>query len=47
MVAAAIAEAGATGLKDMGRVMAVLKEGHAGQMDFTKASAAVKKALGG
>ena len=47
VVAAAIAEAGATGLKDMGRVMALLKEGHAGQMDFTKASAAVKKALGG
>ncbi len=47
VVNAAIAEAGATGLKDMGRVMALLKEGHAGQMDFTKASAAVKKALGG
>jgi uncharacterized protein YqeY len=31
----------------MGRVMAVLKERHAGEMDFTKASAATKAALGG
>lgn len=46
-VKAAIAQAGAAGLKDMGKVMAILKEGHAGQMDFTKASAAVKTELGG
>ena len=41
----AIAGIEAKGLKDMGRVMAVLKEKHAGQMDFTKASALVKQAL--
>jgi uncharacterized protein YqeY len=44
-VKAAIASVEAKGLKDMGRVMAVLKEKHAGQMDFTKASALVKQAL--
>lgn len=42
----AIGEVGATGLKDMGRTMAVLKERYAGQMDFGKASALVKKELG-
>ena len=41
-----IAETGAQGLKDMGRVMAALKERHAGLMDFTKASALVKSRLG-
>lgn len=41
----AIAAADAKGLKDMGRVMAILKEKYAGQMDFTKASAAVKANL--
>lgn len=45
-VQAAIAETGAGGIKDMGRVMAVLKERHAGQMDFTKASAVTKAQLG-
>ena len=44
-VAAAIAESGAAGPKDMGKVMAILKAKHAGQMDFQKASAAVKAAL--
>ena len=38
-------ELGATGLKDMGRVMAALKERHASQLDMSKASAAVKSAL--
>jgi uncharacterized protein YqeY len=50
-VAAAVAEAmastGAKTVKDMGGVMAVLKTKYAGQMDFAKASAAVKKALAG
>ena len=41
----AIATAGATSVKDMGGVMATLKGKYAGQMDFAKASAAVKKAL--
>jgi uncharacterized protein YqeY len=31
--------------KDMGKVMAVLKERYAGQMDFSKASGAVKELL--
>jgi uncharacterized protein YqeY len=48
-VAAAVAEAmastGAKTVKDMGGVMAALKAKYAGQMDFAKASAAVKKAL--
>jgi uncharacterized protein YqeY len=44
-VAAAIAESGATGPKDMGKVMAVLKERYAGQMDFAKASSVLKELL--
>ena len=43
----AIASAGAKSVKDMGGVMAALKTKYAGQMDFAKASAAVKKALTG
>ncbi|MEP6785674.1 MAG: GatB/YqeY domain-containing protein [Sphingomonadales bacterium] len=39
------AELGASGLKDMGRVMAALKERHASQLDMSKASALVKAAL--
>jgi len=46
-VAEAIAAAGAKSVKDMGGVMAALKAKYAGQMDFAKASAAVKKALAG
>ncbi|WP_096704040.1 GatB/YqeY domain-containing protein [Magnetospirillum sp. 15-1] len=46
-VKAAIAATGAGGIKDMGKVMAALKEGHAGSMDFAKAGAVVKKELGG
>ncbi len=41
----AIAATGAAGPKDMGRVMAVLKERFAGKMDFGKASAIVKQLL--
>jgi uncharacterized protein YqeY len=50
-VAAAIKEAiaatGAANVKDMGKVMAALKERHAGKMDFSKAGPAVKAALSG
>lgn len=46
VIKAAIAETGAAGPKDMGKVMGVLKAKYAGQMDFQKASAAVKAALG-
>ena len=45
-IAAAIAETGAAGVKDMGRVMAALKERHAGSMDFSKASPIAKRLLG-
>jgi len=44
-IAEAIAEVGATGPKDMGKVMAVLKERYAGQMDFAKASSMLKELL--
>ena len=47
VVAEAVAAAGAKTVKDMGGVMAALKAKYAGQMDFAKASAAVKKALAG
>jgi hypothetical protein len=45
-IAAAIAETGASTIKDMGRVMAHLKERYAGRMDFAKAGALVKQKLG-
>jgi len=44
-VAEAIAASGATAMKDMGKVMAALKERYAGSMDFGKASALVKELL--
>ena len=44
-VRAAIAETGAAGVKDMGKVMALLRERHAGQMDMSKASGVAKKLL--
>ena len=43
----AVAASGAKSIKDMGGVMAALKPKYAGQMDFAKASAAVKKTLAG
>lgn len=45
-VAAAVAETGAAGPKDMGKVMAALKARYPGQMDFGKASGLVKQMLG-
>lgn len=44
-IAAVIAEIDAKGIKDMGRTMALLKERHAGAIDFGKASQWVKDAL--
>ena len=44
-IAAAIESSGAASIKDMGQVMAHLKANHAGQMDFSAASQAVKSAL--
>ena len=44
-VKAAIAATGAASIKDMGKVMAALKERYTGQMDFGKASGLVKELL--
>ena len=46
-ISALIKELEAATLKDMGRTMAALKQRFAGQMDFAKAGAQVKKLLGG
>ena len=43
---AAIAESGAAGIKDMGKVMGALRERHAGVLDLAKAGAVVKRLLG-
>lgn len=44
-IAAVVEEVGATSLKEMGQVMAILKQRYGGRMDFTKASAAVRQRL--
>ena len=44
---AAVAETGAAGMKDMGKVIGVLRAKYAGQMDFGKASGLVKARLAG
>ena len=41
-----VAELGASTIKDMGRVMAALKERYAGRMDFAKVGQQVKQKLG-
>jgi uncharacterized protein YqeY len=46
-VQAAVAEAGATSIKEMGKVMAVLRAKHAASLDMAKAGPLVKAALGG
>ena len=43
---AAIAESGAVGIKDMGKVMGALRERHAGVIDLAHAGAIVKRLLG-
>ena len=43
----AVADTGAGGIRDMGRVMATLKERHAGQMDFGRVGPMVKQRLAG
>src|SRR5581483_4933791 len=45
-IAKAIADSGAASIKDMGKVMAKLKEDYAGRMDFAKVGPAVKAKLG-
>ncbi|MFH1157389.1 MAG: GatB/YqeY domain-containing protein [Pseudomonadota bacterium] len=47
VVQQAIVAVGATGIKDMGRVMAELKSKYSGQMDFSKAGGLVKEKLAG
>ncbi|MBX9925958.1 MAG: GatB/YqeY domain-containing protein [Hyphomicrobiaceae bacterium] len=42
---AIIADLGAAGMKDMGKVIAAMKDKFAGQMDFGKASGVVKELL--
>lgn len=44
---AAVSELGASSIRDMGRVMAVLKDRHAGQMDFGAVGPMVKARLMG
>jgi hypothetical protein len=46
-IAAAVSESGAASVKDMGKVIAILRGNYAGQMDFAKASGMVKAALAG
>jgi uncharacterized protein YqeY len=46
-IAEVIKATGAQGVKDMGKVMAALKQGYAGKMDFGKASGLVKGLLTG
>jgi hypothetical protein len=46
-IAAAVSEAGASGVKDMGKVMALLKPRLAGRADMGKVSGLVKAKLGG
>jgi uncharacterized protein YqeY len=46
-IAVTVTETGAAGIKDMGKVIGILKTKYAGQMDFAKASALVKAALAG
>ena len=46
-IAAAIAEAGASSMKDMGKVIGALRGKYAGRMDFAKVSPLVKAKLSG
>ena len=45
-IAAIIADTGASSIKDMGRVMAEVKQRHAGELEPARASALVKEMLG-
>jgi len=46
-LAGVIQQTGAAGLKDIGKVMAALKQAYAGKMDFAKASVLAKTLLAG
>jgi hypothetical protein len=41
----AIRNCGACSIRDMGKVMALLKQRHTGKMDFARAGAAIKQAF--
>lgn len=45
-VARAVSESGAESMRDMGKVMAILKERHTGSLDFSRASGLIKEILG-
>jgi uncharacterized protein YqeY len=45
-IAAVVEELGASSIKDMGRVMAALKERYSGRMDFAQVGQQVKQKLG-
>jgi uncharacterized protein len=45
-VKAVVAELGASGVRDMGRVMAGLRERHPGSLDLARASAVARRLLG-
>jgi uncharacterized protein YqeY len=45
-IAQAIGKTGAAGIKDMGKVVAALKAAYPGRIDFGKASARIRAALG-
>ncbi len=45
-IAQAVADTGATGIKDMGKVMAALKSRYAAALDMSRAGPLVKRALG-
>ena len=47
VIAALIQQTGAVGLRDIGKVMASLKQAYAGKMDLAKASALAKSLLAG
>lgn len=47
LVVAAVNSSGATGVKDMGKVMAIVKPQMAGRVDMGKVSALIKAKLGG
>ena len=47
MLCAAVASSGAAGVKDMGKVMAIVKPQMAGRADMGKVSALIKSKLGG
>ena len=46
-IKSAIAETGASGMKDMGKVMGLLRSKYAGKMDFAAASGEIKALLAG